>query len=533
MSKWHLHNSFSNGKNTGGAIELVWLFALIGLIVLLLASINFMNLSTARSETRAKEIGVRKAVGSLKRQLISQFLTESFLTVSLASIMAVGIVFLSLTLFNELTEKSLSIPWTNPIFWNLLLGFIVGTSILSGLYPAFFLSAISPVNALKGSYTARRRSALPRKSLVLIQFTASIALSIGTLVVYDHIQYIKDRPIGYESRGLISIFKNTPEIYAADYEVLRSDLLATGMVENMGESSNSITSGGTLQSGFFWDGIEEGSNLLINVTDVSHDYGATVGFQFLEGRDFSRDFSLDESAVILNETAAKLVQKESLLGEIIKRDYGANFTVIGVVKDIINESPFEEPLPSMYFLNYDNRNVINIKIKAEVSASMALAKIGEVMKIHNPASPFDFYFADQVFARKYAYEEMLGKLALIFALLAISISILGLFGLSSFLVQQRSREIGIRKTLGASVFNLWALLTKDYSLLVLLALLIATPLSWHIMNNWIQNYSFHQEISLWVFVFAGIGAISMAILTVSFQSIKAALENPVKNLKTE
>ncbi|MDW3647196.1 MAG: FtsX-like permease family protein [Bacteroidia bacterium] len=533
MENWHLHDSFSNGKNTGGAIDLVWLFAWIGIIVLLLASINFMNLSTARSETRAREVGVRKAIGSLKAQLVSQFLSESFLTVALAACFAMGIVLLTLPWFNDLTDKSLSIPFENPIFWSLSLSFIVATSMLAGLYPAFFLSAISPVNALKGNYRPRKISALPRKSLVLLQFTASIILSIGTLIVYDHIQYIKDRPIGYDSDGLLAIYKNTPDLQALDYEVLRSDLMDTGAVDNMAESSNSITSGGALQSGFSWDGMDAETNLLINVTDITHDYGETVGFDFIEGRNFSREFGLDQEGVILNKTAADMIGKDKLLGEIIRRDYGATFKVLGVIKDIINESPFEAPLPSMYFLNYGNRNVINIRIKSELPASQALASIAEVMKQHNPAAPFDFRFVDKDFARKYAYEEMIGQLAFIFAMLAIVISVLGLFGLSSFMVLQRSREIGIRRILGASVFNLWTLLTKDYSLLVLLALAIASPLAWQIMDAWIQNYNFHQEISIWVFVMAGIGAISLSLITVSYQSIRAAMQKPVNNLKTE
>ncbi|MEL6255827.1 MAG: ABC transporter permease [Bacteroidota bacterium] len=533
MENWHLHDSFINGENKGGAIDLVWLFAWIGIIVLLLASINFMNLSTARSETRAREVGVRKAIGSLKGQLISQFLSESFLTVVLAAFFALGLVSLALPWFNELTEKSLTIPFENPVFWGLGLSFILATSLLAGLYPAFFLSAISPVNALKGNYRPRKISALPRKSLVLIQFTASIILSIGTLIVYDHIQYIKDRPIGYESDGLLSMLKNTPDLQALDYEVLRNDLLATGVVENMAESSNMITSGGALQSGFAWDGLAEENNLLINVTDITHDYGETIGFTFIEGRNFSREYRLDKDAVILNKTAADMIGKDKLVGEIIRRDYGATFKVIGVIEDIVNESPFEAPLPSMYFLNYGNRNVINIRIKSDLPASQALASIAEVMKVHNPAAPFDYRFVDKDFARKYAYEEMIGQLAFIFAMLAIVISVLGLFGLSSFMVLQRSREIGIRRTLGASVLNLWALLTKDYSLLVLLALAIASPLAWQIMNTWIQNYNFHQEISPWIFVMAGLGAISLSLLTVSYQSIRAAMQRPVNNLKIE
>ncbi|MEM6801638.1 MAG: ABC transporter permease [Bacteroidota bacterium] len=533
MANWHLRDSFSQGINTGGAIDLVWLFAWIGMIVILLASINFMNLSTARSETRAREVGVRKAIGSIRLQLIGQFLSESLLTVVLAACLAFGLSLLVLPWFNELTDKSLAIPIDQFSFWGLLSAFIVGTSLLAGLYPAFFLSAISPVNALKGNYRSPKLSALPRKGLVLVQFTASIVLTIGTLIVYDHIQYIKERPIGYDSAGLVSIEKNTPELYAADYEVLRNDLLATGVVENVSESSHSITSGGALQSGFSWEGIAADNNLLIHVTDISHDFGKTVGFQFLEGRDFSREYSLDKEAVILNETAAKMIGKDKVIGENIHRDYGADFTVIGVIKDIVNESPFEAPLPSMYFLNYGNRNVISLKIKPEEITSTALAAIAKVMKTHNPAAPFDYSFVDKDFARKYAYEEMIGRLAFIFAMLAIIISALGLFGLSSFMVLQRSREIGIRKTLGASVLNLWTLLTKDYSMLILVALGIATPVSWQLMNAWIDGYNFHQEISPRVFVLAGIGAFALALLTVSYQSIKAAMKKPVINIKTE
>ena len=532
MNRWHLYDNFANGINDGGRIQIVWLFGFIGVFVLLLACINFMNLSTARSEKRAKEVGIRKAVGSVRLQLINQFLSESLLVVFMASLLSILLVALSLPWFNNLANKQIQMPWANATFWVICLGFVVTTGLLSGSYPALYLSSFNPVKTLKGTFKIGRFASLPRKVLVVVQFTVSVTLIIGTFIVYQQIQYVKNRPIGYDNNRLIFLSKNTPDLYSLNYDVLRNELLATHVVENMSESDSPITAGGNLQIGFKWEGINPKSNVLFSVRRGTHDEGKTLGFSFVEGRDFSRSFGTDSSAVILNETAAAIIGRKGILGKTITQ-YNKKYHVIGIVKDMVGESPYSQVLPSAYFLDYNSRHVVNIKLKPTVSASTALSKIAMVFKTLNPASPFDYKFADQELAKKFVSEERIGNLATFFAILAIFISCLGLFGLASFVAEQRTKEIGIRKVLGASVANLWQMLSKDFVVLVLISCLIATPIAYYFMNEWLQKYTYRTEISWWIFAVAGFGALAIALFTVSYQAIKAAVMNPVKSLKTE
>jgi len=532
MNKWHLYDNFTNGINEGGRIQIVWLFGFIGVFVLLLACINFMNLSTARSEKRAKEVGVRKVIGSVRSQLIYQFLSESLLVVFLASLVSVLLVIVSMPWFNNLTGKQMEIPWANEAFWIISIGFIFTTGLLSGSYPALYLSSFNPVRVLKGPFKDGRFTSLPRKMLVVLQFTVSVMLIIGTIVVYQQIQYIKNRPIGYDNNRLIFIKKNTPELNKLNYEVLRNELLTTNVVENMSESENAITTGGALNTGFAWEGINPKSNLLFSVQRITHDEAATLGFQFSEGRDFSRNFSTDSSAIILNETAAAIIGRKGILNKIIMNE-NKKYQVIGIVKDMVGESPYSPILPGIYLLDYNNRNIINIKLKATVSTGTALAKIAAVFKKLNPAAPFDYKFADKELSVKFASDELIGKLATCFGILAIFISCLGLFGLASFVAEQRSKEIGIRKVLGASVTTLCQLLSKEFLVLVIISCVIAIPVSYYFMADWLQKYEFRTNISWWIFAAAGLGALMITLLTVSFQAIKAAIANPVKSLRTE
>ncbi len=530
MSQWHLHSTFKNGVNTGGRIQFVWMFSIIGIFVLLLACINFMNLSTARSEKRAKEVGIRKAVGSMRGQLIGQFLSESLVVTFLALGLSILFVQLSMGWFNNLADKQLAMPWSNPLFWTGVLGFSILTGLLAGSYPAFYLSSFEPLKVLKGSFKLGKGASLPRQILVTLQFTVSIALIIGTVVVFQQIQHAKNRPVGYKQEGVIQFFDN------AELEdkraVLRTELLNTGVVEEASYSSGPITNVWSNTSSFDWDGKDPDALMSFGQMGCSHEVGKTVGWQIIEGRDFSRDFVTDTAALILNETAVAQTGLDNIVGKTIRRGDEPH-KVIGVVKDIIMESPWRPVKPTIFYLNDGWVSVHNVKLKEGVPVQDALAKVGAVFTKLSPSSPFDYQFVDEAYEKKFRAEERIGKLARFFAFLAIFISCLGLFGLSAFVAEQRTKEIGIRKVLGASVANLWALQSKSFLVLVLLSCLIAAPLAWYFLEGWLTDYDYRIDLNISVFILSGILALIVTLLTVSYQSIKAALANPARSLKTE
>lgn len=531
MDNWRLYNKFENGKVVGGRIEFVWLFGVIGVFVLLLACINFMNLATARSEKRAKEVGIRKTVGSLRGQLIGQFLSESVLVAFLAFTVSIGIVQLMLSFFNSMADKEMSIPWSNVWFWLLTLGFTFFTGLVSGSYPAFYLSSFEPIKVLKGTFRVGRFASLPRKVLVVVQFTVSIALIIGTIIVFRQIQYAKDRPVGYTREGLITIDMNTPDLYG-HYDAIRGDLIATGAVENMAESSSPTTNVWSNTIGFNWEGKDPNSLPLFGTISTTYDFGKTIGWQIKEGRDFSKDFATDSAALILNEAAVKLTGIKNIIGKNIKWN-DRNYSVVGVIKDMVMESPYTPVKPTIFLMDKDWASVITIRIKPTVPVREALTKIETVFKKYNPGAPFDYKFTDEEYAKKFDDEERIGNLATFFAILAIFISCLGLFGLASFVAEQRTKEIGVRKVLGASVFNVWGMLSKDFVLLVIISCFIAIPIAWYYLSEWLLRYEYRTSIAWWVFAMAVVGALAITLLTVSFQAIKAGLANPVKSLRSE
>ena len=531
MSKWHLYADFKNGINIGGLIQFVWLFGIIGAFVLLLACINFMNLSTARSEKRAKEVGIRKAIGSFRGQLIGQFFSESLLVVFISFVLAIALAALAMPFFNEVSEKQMVILWSNPWFWMIGIVFSFLTGLIAGSYPALYLSSFQPLKVLKGTISLGRFAAVPRKVLVVMQFTVSVTLIIGTIIVFRQIQYAKDRPIGYSRNGLIEIRMNTPELIK-HYDALRSDLKNTGAVEEMSQSSGAITAqdGGTTD--ISWEGKSPEAHPLVMSNAVSHDYGNTIGWQIKEGRDFSRSFSTDTASMILNEAAVKLMGLKKPLDSYVKAR-GRSYKVVGIVKDMIKENPFSPVNPSFFICNYNWVSFINIRLAPDQSISEALGKVENVFKKYNPGSPFTYNFADEEYAKKFGTEERVGKLATFFASLAVLISCLGLFGLASFVAEQRTREIGIRKVLGASVTNLWQMLSKDFVLLVIISCIISIPIAWYFMSDWLKNYKYHTEMSWWIFAATAGGALVITLLTVSFQAIRAALLDPVKSLRSE
>ncbi len=537
MSRWHLHSQFENGVNVmSDNLKFVWLYGIIGVFVLILACINFMNLSTARSEKRAREIGIRKTIGSMRRQLVIQFLSESFLVTIFAFVLALSLVQLVLPWFNEVAGKELSILWTNSGFWLGSFAFIVFTTLLAGGYPAFYLSSFNPVKAVKGNFRPGRSAALPRKVLVVKQFTISIALIIGTMIVYQQIQHVKQRPVGYTREGLLQLRPRSPE-YWGKYHSLRDELKKTGVVYEVAEANYSVTNTLGWNPFFDWKGRDPDFNPSFNTIRVTHEYGKTVGLQFIDGRDFSRELSTDLSGLLINESALKLMGLENPVGEIISWDPPhqpfAYYQILGVVKDMVKGSPFEATYPSIIFLSEDDLNWLYIRINPQVSVSEALPKIREAFNRIVPSAPFDYEFVDDVYAAKFQAEERIGKLAGFFATLAIFISCLGLFGLASFVAEQRTKEIGIRKVVGASVTNIWYMLSKDFILLVIFSCVAAIPIAYYFLNGWLQKYEYRMEISWWIFIGAGVGALLIAMLTVSFQAVRAATANPVESLRYE
>lgn len=528
ITKLNLYTEFENGKAAGGRIQFVWLFGIIGAFVLLLACINFMNLSTARSEKRAKEVGIRKAIGSLRTQLIGQFLMESVFFSLLAFLLALVLVQLSLPFFNGLAGKQMSLFWNSSLFWIIAFAFTLFTGIISGSYPAFYLSGFEPIKVLKGVFKAGRFASLPRKALVVVQFSVSVILIIGTIIVFRQIQYAKDRPTGFSRNGLISV--PLSEGLYGKYNILRNDLLQTGVVENMAESSQPASHFSNNNS-IEWRGKDPNLEIYFRDVNVTPEFGNTVGWTIKQGRDFSKDFLTDSGAVILNESAVAATGLKEPVGEIIEFG-GKNYTVVGVAKDMLTQSPYDPMHPSVFFCE-GWMGVVTIRMKPGIREANALEKIATVFKKYSPGNPFEYKFVDDEYAKKYSNEVRIGNLASFFAILAIFISCLGLFGLASFVAEQRTKEIGVRKVLGATVFNLWKMQSREFVFLVIISCFIAIPIAWYYLNQWLQNYSYRIEISGWIFIAAVAGALIITLLTVSFQAIKAAVANPVKSLRTE
>ncbi|MEN1784325.1 MAG: ABC transporter permease [Bacteroidota bacterium] len=537
MEDWHLRSSFEDGIQTGGRIRNVWLFGIIGAFVLILACINFMNLSTARSEKRAKEVGIRKSIGSQKGQLIYQFLSESFLVVLFAFAVAVGIVLLSLSGFNDLARKEIAFPWSNVTFWSIAFAFILFTALLAGSYPALYLSSFRPVDVLKGTFKAGRYAGLPRKILVVLQFTVSVAFIIGTFIVMQQIEHAKNRPIGYNREGLIQV-----PTFAQDFEdktdLMRSEFKKSGAVVEMATSSSPTTRIWSNRSGFTWEGKPDGFQEDLAWTEVSSEYAKTLGLKIIEGRDFSRDYASDSLGVLINATAKKYLGMENPVGKLIKstdeEDPDPPMKIIGVVEDMIAQSPYEPVKQGIYVYDrYNNFSYYNLRLNPKKSANENIAIIERVFKQHFPDIPFEYQFVDEEYGKKFAAEERVGSLAGIFTGLAILISCLGLFGLTSFVAEQRTKEIGVRKVLGATIFNVWNMLSKDFLKLVVISCFIAVPIAYYIMNGWLQEYPYRVILKWWIFAIAMLGAMGLTVLTVSFQAIRAARQNPVKSLRTE
>lgn len=533
MRDWHFRGEFKNGVSTDTWLRIVKMFGLTAIFVLMLASINFMNLSTARSEQRAKEVGIRKVIGSVRRQLITQFLGESLVMVSLAFILAIGIVALLLPAFNALTAKNISIPFTSIPFVASCLTFVAVTALLAGSYPALFLSSFSPVSVLKGRFKTGNGAVNIRRVMVVFQFTISTVLIVGTIVVYQQIQHAKERSAGFDLEGIFHIPVRTLDLGMTDYNTLRQELLATGVVDNMAKSDFPITGSMSGDASISWPGKDPAFRPLIALNSCSHDFPQTSGFQFVEGRDFDRARPSDSLAIIVNEMAAKLISSESVIGTKITFGSGRQREVIGVIRDQVRWSPFTKQSPHMYYIRYEELGYITVRLKSGVATADALARVEKVLKAHAPAAPFEYKFVDDDYARLFAHEERVGRLASVFAVLTIFISCIGILGLSSFSASRREKEIGVRKVLGASVLSIWQLLSRDYLRLVFIAALIAIPVSYFFTTKWLSQYEYRTELSWWVFIATAGGTLVVTLATVSYQSIKAAVMNPVRSLRSE
>jgi ABC-type antimicrobial peptide transport system permease subunit len=532
MREWHLYGEFANGAAVGGRIRIVRLFAAIGCFVLLLACINFMNLATARSEKRAKEVGVRKVAGAIRGYLVAQFLGEAAAMVFIATTLALVLLAFTLPFFNTLVGKTLRIPWLDPGFAALLFVFIAITALLAGSYPAFFLARFKPVKVLKGDLKAGPWAALPRKILVVCQFTVSISLIIGEILVGRQIEYAKNRPVGYSREGLLNVGKNTKDLYDADYASLRGDLLRTGFVAEMAESASPVTEGPDAIAGDIrWEGADPNAKPTFSYLGFTPEYGRTIGWKVLSGRDFDAALRTDSGNVIINESAAKLMGFGQPIGKTV-RLWGRDRTIIGVVHNLVMGSPFQNIQPACYFLAPDKQdNDILIRVRPGRSMHEALAAIEAVLKKYNPESPFDYRFVDTDYAEKFADEEQVASLARIFTALAIFISGLGLFGLAAYSAEQRTKEIGVRKVLGSSAFRIWRLLTIDILRLVVLAAAIAIPLAALFMHKWLMGYTYRVPMGWDVFLFSGGGALLIAVATVSYHAVHAARANPIRALR--
>jgi putative ABC transport system permease protein len=467
MNDWHLYTDFRNGIAVGGFIEYIKMFSIIGGLVLLIACINFMNLSTARSEKRAKEVGIRKAIGSQRKNLVYQFLIESLIITAIAFLISLLLVQLTLPVFNTLTRSAINIPYSSGLFWMIMSTYVLLTAFISGGRPAFYLSSFQPVKVLKGAIRPGRSGTLPRKVLVVLQFSCSVILIISTIIIYQQIQYAKQRPIGYDANRLV--MTDASNDLTRNYAALKNDLLQSGLVSSVTKSSSPATAIWSNQRIDNWQGKLPGESLGLGTIGVSDaDYFKTHGMQISEGRDFTGDLGTDSLSVVLNESAVKRLRFAAPLNQfIIWHDVPQRVRVIGVVKDALMASPFAPAEPTIFIYAPDWSNIITYRLAPTVNTQSAIAKLTAIFDKYNPSYPFTYHFVDESYASKFYLETLIGKLAGLFSALAIFISCLGLFGLAAYMAEQRTKEIGVRKVLGASVAQVWLLLSKDFIILVI------------------------------------------------------------------
>jgi ABC-type antimicrobial peptide transport system permease subunit len=529
MNRWRLYSDFKDGKNTGGMIEYVRLFTGIAIIILLIACINFMNLSTARSEKRAKEVGVRKTLGSDSRQLRSQFIFESVILTVIAFLFSLTLVWALLPSFNTMVGKKLALDPGDSAFWLGGFGIILFTGLVAGSYPAFYLSSFSPVKVLKGTFQAGRKAVLPRRILVTGQFVISILLISATIIVYRQLQYVKNRDMGYNPDNLLMIPQN--DDLGRHYEALKRDLLNTGLVASVTRTLSPVTDIWWHSPSPDWAGKPAGAEIIFCGQAADKDYTRTLGIKMLEGKDFSGT-AADTGTMLLNKAAVDAMHLTNPVGHLLYYN-GNKYIVIGVMDNVIMESPYKPVEPLMVYYEPWNTGTVSVRLNNGASPHRAIAAIQPLLKKHNPSGLFEYTFADEEFGKKFVSEELISKITNIFAGLAIFISCLGLAGLASFTIEKRIREIGIRKVLGASVPQLLVLVSREFLRLVLLAFVIAVPLTWWAMHNWLLKYTFRISIEPLIFLLVGGLILLLTLAVVSLNTAAAAMRNPVKSLKVE
>ena len=531
LTDWHLYNRFADGRVVGGRIEVVQFFGIIATLILVIACINFMNLSMARSEKRAKDVGIRKVIGARQKDLIAQFLGESFIYTLLAGLVALTLVFLSLPVFNEMLSVYLQPDLGEGYFWIAFVGFILATAVVAGIYPAFYLSSSNPMRALKGRLAKSPLSLSFLKTLVILQFTVGIVLIVSTSVIKKQVEYAQQRDSGYNKDLLIYMqyFGNLKK----SYPLLKNELLNSGLATSVTQTSSPITELWDSSAKLEWKGKRPGNLLNVNVLCADDNLLKTFGFELVRGREFDlKKFSTDSMACLLNESAVQAMGFEDPLGQVIYSD-GLEWKVVGVVNDFVLGSPYATTDPLIIFGANSWFNVMHIKLNNDLPVAESLSKIEKITKAYNPDYPFDYSFVDDAYALKFNNEKQVATMAGLFTGLSIFISCLGLFGLAAYAAERRTKELGIRKVLGASVVGLVLLLSRDFLKLVIIAIIIATPIAWYFMQQWLQDYAYRIHISWWIFALAGLLALLIALATVSYQAIKAARANPVKNLRSE
>ncbi|MFB9844321.1 ABC transporter permease [Mucilaginibacter ginsenosidivorans] len=531
FAKFHLYSDFKNGVAVGGEIEHVRLFLFLALGILLIACINFMNLSTARSERRAREVGIRKAIGARRSGLVMQFMGESLLMAFISFVFSVILIYLLIDKFATIINTKLAVPYSNPYTWLAALGVILVTGVIAGSYPALFLSSFKPVKVLKGQLVSVKSTVNPRKVLVILQFSFATFLILSSIFIYKQIIYIKNRPVGYDQRGLVEL----PDEGNMDkqFESFRRDLISAGAVTDAALTGNSISNNNSSSWGITWAKQLPGEDKLpIDQIAVTYHFISTYGLKLVEGRDFSEAYPADSTAIIINQAAVKLMRFKEPLGQTVKYQ-GNNCSVVGVVENFVWGSPHEPVKPAIIGFIKGWTGSIGLRLNPAKTVSASMAIIQDIYKKYNPEYPFEYKFVDEKFANKFRTEKMLGTMAVGFTCLAIIISCLGLFGLASFSAEQRRKEIGIRKVLGATISSIWYSLSREFVVLVLIAFPIGAVFSWYMVDKWMSDFTYHTSLSWWVFVATIIASLVICVATVSWQAIKAALTNPVKSLRSE
>jgi predicted permease len=536
---WYLRDEFDNGVQTGsGRIEYVHLFSVIAWIILLIACINFMNLATSRSEKRAREVGVRKVLGAIRQNLVSQFIGEAILMTLMAAVLALFIMWVALPSFNLLVQKDLSLGLDKPLHVCFLLIIALISGLIAGSYPSVYLSSFNPVFILKGLKLKTGSAELIRKGLVLLQFTISIVLIISTIVIYQQIQYAKSRNLGFNKNNLLEI--NTNDEFNKNYETIKRQILNTGLVDNLALADYSPLYAGNYTNGLTWEGKPANSKVLVSNRGVSPGFMNTYGIKIIDGRDLVITDSTPSKKinVLITQSLEKLMGKGNALGQTLRWDgdtSGTVLNIVGVVNDFVYGDMYGKPDPVFFYCtDYINTSEMYVRLKPTANLEAALKEIENVLRKNNPSYPFTYQFVDDLYNKMFLNEALIGKLSRVFAGLAIFISCLGLFGLAAYTAERRTKEIGVRKVLGASVTGIASLLSKDFLKLIIISCIVAFPVAWWAMNNWLKKYDKYRiEISWWVFFAAGISAILITLLTISFQSIKAAAANPVKSLRSE